>query len=157
VSARKGWGGPKRLAETLPRIAGEALRRQGFAEAEIVLRWPAIVGAELASASLPERLRFRGEGAVLTIRVEPARATELQHLLPVLIDRLNGYFGYAAVKQIQLLQAPLPAPAVPAPVPPPLTPAALAAAEARLPTLRDTALRQALAQLAARLTGPAEC
>ena len=154
MSERKGWGGPKRLAEALPRIAGEAMRRQGFAETEIVLRWPAIVGAELAGVSLPERLRFRADGAVLTVRVEPAWAVELQHLTPLLLDRLNSYFGYAAVKDLVLLQAPLPArPTAPRQRPPPSA-AVVAAAAAALPAMRDDDLRQALARLAALLPVP---
>ena len=33
---------------------------------------------------------------------------ELQHLEPVVVDRVNRFFGYAAVARIALIQGPLP-------------------------------------------------
>ena len=34
-------------------------------------------------------------------------AVELQHLEPVLLERINSYFGYKAVEKVRLIQAPL--------------------------------------------------
>jgi hypothetical protein len=33
---------------------------------------------------------------------------ELQHFEPQLIERINGYFGFPAVKRVQLLHGPVP-------------------------------------------------
>ena len=38
-------------------------------------------------------------------------AMELQHFEPVLVERINAYFGYPAVARVKLIQGPLPAPA----------------------------------------------
>ncbi|MED5359394.1 MAG: DciA family protein, partial [Pseudomonadota bacterium] len=43
----------------------------------------------------------------LHLRVAPVAALELQHEAPRLIERINGYFGYAAVAELRLVQAPL--------------------------------------------------
>ena len=34
----------------------------------------------------------------------PQPATELQHLEPQVLERINGFFGYAAVKRLRLIQ-----------------------------------------------------
>jgi len=35
-------------------------------------------------------------------------ATELMHLAPLLIERINGYFGFCAVARLKINQGPLP-------------------------------------------------
>lgn len=109
MKQRRGRG-PKALSALLPRIAGKAMRERGFDEAAIVTDWPAIVGELLASETIPEKLvRRRGTnaGGTLHIRVNGAFATELQHLEPVMIERINGFFGYAAVARLTLIQGPV--------------------------------------------------
>jgi hypothetical protein len=94
-------------ASLLRKLVSPAFRRQGFAEADIITKWPLIVGPLLADHSLPERLRSSAEGGTLTVTVEGAYGLELQHLQSVIIDRINGYFGYKAVNRLNLRQAPL--------------------------------------------------
>jgi len=114
-------GGMRALAGPLGRVARPALRRRGLAGGRIVAEWPEIVGATLAAASCPETLRpARGAeaGGVLVVRVDGPLAVELQHLEPVVIERINGYFGYRAIERLAIVRGPLPerpAPAGPAP------------------------------------------
>ncbi len=92
------------------RIIEKSGRRRGFVQTELLMRWPGIVGPEIAAYCCPEKLtdsagrNFETEGAILTIRVDGGAATELQHLEPQLIERINRYFGYIAVKRIKLVQ-----------------------------------------------------
>ena len=51
MSKRKSWGGAYGIARALPKSTRAALRRQGFAQMEVVTRWPAIVGDYLAARS----------------------------------------------------------------------------------------------------------
>ncbi len=114
MSKRKSWGGAYGIARALPKITRAALRRQGFAQMEVVTRWPAIVGDYLAARSAPERLVFpRGAAndGVLHIRIQHASAPEFQHLSPLIIERVNGYYGFNAVGRLRLVHGPLPAPA----------------------------------------------
>lgn len=104
--------GPTRLAAFVPRVARSAFKRHGFAEVDILTRWPAIVGAHLAAHSLPERLRFTRDksadaGGVLTVRVEGGMGVELQHLEPLVVDRINTYCGYRAVQALRIVQGPV--------------------------------------------------
>lgn len=108
--------GLRHLGAVFPKAASATLRRRGFARAEVLAHWPEIVGAAIAAQSCPERLLFRrGEagGATLHVRVAGGLALELQHLVPVVIERINRYFGYAAVARLSLVQGPMPKIAAP--------------------------------------------
>jgi hypothetical protein len=101
--------GPTAAARLLSRITEPAFRRHGFATTEVLLRWPAIVGAELAAIATPEKLSFPRNspaGGTLHVRVAGAVATELQHRAPQIIERVNTYYGYRAVARLHLVQAP---------------------------------------------------
>ena len=146
------YRGARALAALLPKAAGAVFRRRGFAEANILTHWPDIVGAQIAADTAPQRLIFptgSRRGGTLHVHVAGALATELQHLEPLVVERINTFFGYGAVARFKLVQAPLP----PAPQPANRAqPLALDAAEEE--TLRDAVagvddegLRRALAGL----------
>ena len=102
--------GMRAVGAAVARITAPAFRKRGFAEAGILTDWPHIVGSQLASQTEPEKLSFaRGTrvDGTLQVRVSGAWATELQHLAPQVIERVNSYFGYRAVDRLAILQAPL--------------------------------------------------
>lgn len=108
---------PRRVqGKPLADLVGNALRpvfaRQGFAAVDIISHWGEIVGAELAARTEPLRLVWpRREDpfstGILTVRVEGAYALELQHLAPVVIERVNRYFGWACVGRLTIRQGPV--------------------------------------------------
>lgn len=118
----------KPLAELIETCIGPAYAAQGFATNDIPAAWPEIVGERLARYCQPAKLewpRRRGapedapEPATLVVRVEGAFALELQHLAPVVIERVNAHYGWACVGRIVLKQGRLrrgPLPARPAPL-----------------------------------------
>jgi hypothetical protein len=94
------------------------LKAKGFASAQIHLHWAEIAGAALAPWSEPVSLKWpprapgadpagAQSGAVLTIKVEGAFALEMQHRVPQVIERVNGFFGWRCVERIMLKQGPL--------------------------------------------------
>ena len=98
------------VAASLPKIAAKAIGRRGFAEAALITDWDTIVGKELARVSQPEKLAFSpGErrNGTLHIRVQGGVATELQHLEPLVVERINSHFGYGATSRLKLTHAPL--------------------------------------------------
>lgn len=104
---RRTGKGPRPVAALLPSVTRKALGKQGFAHAALITDWQDVVGPDLARVSQPERLTFgRGErrNGVLHIRVLGAVATEMQHLAPIVMERVNRYFGFRAVAQIKLRQ-----------------------------------------------------
>jgi hypothetical protein len=93
----------------LPKVAEPALRKRGFSAVEVITHWTEIVGAEMAADTMPEKLSFprgaRSQGT-LHLLATGSVALELQHLEPIIINRINTYFGYAAVARIALTQGP---------------------------------------------------
>lgn len=105
--------GLRMLGATVPKLTGKALRKRGFLESAVVHRWASIVGDDLAGWCAPERVAFprdKRAGATLHLVVPGARALELQHLEPILLERINTVFGYDAVERIAIRQGPLPEP-----------------------------------------------
>ncbi|WP_233150521.1 DUF721 domain-containing protein [Sphingomonas mollis] len=95
------------VAELLPEVGGVAFRRFGFVQSSIVSRWSEIVGERLARASSPESLRFpvgQKQDGTLTLTVRGAHAPMIQHVIPEIVERVNRFFGYAAVARIQIRQ-----------------------------------------------------
>jgi hypothetical protein len=150
---------PRRIAELIKPCLGETFARQGFAAGDIVTHWAEIVGREVAAHAEPMKMQWprhdpeAGEGATLVLRVEGPAAIEIQHQSDLILERVNRFFGWRAVKRIAIRQAPL------ARRTPPRAPAkpsaeATAAAAARLPDIADEGLRQALARLSVAIKPP---
>ena len=110
------YKGPPPVGAALPRLTQKAFKRHGFSEAHILRHWAEIVGPGLAGLTSPERLKRaggRGEnsqsaGGTLVVRVDGPVAIELKHMEPQVIERINSYYGYAAVGRLKLIQGPLP-------------------------------------------------
>jgi hypothetical protein len=101
--------GPRHMSRMIPGVAGKALGKKGLGYGKLVTDWPMIVGADLGEVTAPVKLAFpKGErtDATLTIDIVPARAIEVQHSMPQLIERVNAVFGYRAVARIKLVQRP---------------------------------------------------
>jgi hypothetical protein len=144
------------LADVARRTLADAFARQGFASTELVTHWDAIVGDEIAAHCEPMRIKWpRGtdveapEPAILVLRVEGPVAIEIQHLSPVILERVNRFFGWRAVGRLALRQAPLTRRAAPQarPAPDPEQAARLAATI----DVADEDLRNALARLGAAI------
>ena len=95
------------VADIVPDVGRAAFRRFGFVQSSIVSRWREIVGERYAAVSSPESIRFppgkRSEG-VLNLVVEGAHAPMMQHVAPVIIERVNRFFGYQAVARVAFRQ-----------------------------------------------------
>ncbi|MDH3743455.1 MAG: DciA family protein [Hyphomicrobiales bacterium] len=142
------------------KLTEASFERYGFAYAELLSQWQAIVGAELAAVSAPERIRWprrsdgqedRGQpgGGTLVVRAAEGRALELQYMAPRIIERINGYYGYSAVAKLKVMQGKLPkqSPAADRKSVPVLDEAARAELQSRLQAIGDDKLREALERL----------
>lgn len=132
--------------------------RHGFAGGAMIVDWPAIVGAAVSAYTLPIRVRFaKGErsGGTLEIKVaNSAFATELQHLEPLILERINGYFGWAAVARLKLRHGPLPPRQADRAQPPPPLPALTNERLGQvLDAVSDPELRAALERLGRHVAG----
>ena len=120
-------------------------RRGGGILVRLKAEWTAIIGADWAAVTWPTAL---GRDGVLTLRAASMAALELQHRTPLLIERINFFFGRAVVTRLALVQGPLPLDSSPGSAPP----RSLGAGEAdaldeQLSEIADPELRAALARL----------
>lgn len=154
----RGFVSARAVGTYVPKLTHKAFEKYGFAAAALITDWAMIVGQEVAGYTAPERLKWpRGvgigdavedgaegrPGATLIVRVDPARALDVQYKGQQMLERINGHFGYRAVAELRILQAPLPeraAVAAPRTPPPPC-------AAPELAGIADERLRSALASL----------
>jgi hypothetical protein len=111
----------KAVGSFVPALTRKAFEKFGFSTATLITDWARIVGAELAQYTIPDKLKWpRGgdmigvgdddgerRGATLILRVDPARALDVEYRARQVMDRINGYFGYRAIETLRLVQAPL--------------------------------------------------
>jgi hypothetical protein len=151
---RRGFEPAFGLMKDAVRVAGES---RGFAVARLLTHWAEVAGHDMALKTRPVKIGYGkgGMGATLTLLVKSAEAPMVQMALPVLKERVNAVYGYAAIQHIHLTQtAPLgfadgQAEFTPAPITPPRPdPGMRAEAEAAAEGVTDPALRTALEQLA---------
>lgn len=186
------------LGALVPAITAKSFERFGFAVASLLIDWPSIVGAELAAYTEPERLRWPRAGhvtpadepdaehrrsATLVLKVDGARALDVQYRARQIIERINSHYGYRAVEALRIVQGPVRPTTRSAtrPMPPvntgasmarmvtafPAPPAAMAmvatsprevlrpsAVKPRTPTSPPDELKSALARLAASIAEP---
>jgi len=143
---------PRSAAELVGDIGGQSFKRFGFVQSSIVSRWNEIVGERYAKVSSPESIRFptgKKAGGVLTLLVDGAHAPLIQHLTPLIVERVNRFFGYAAINRIVFKQGRPPAPP-PRPDRPQLRPVPKELGEG-LREIADPELRACLESLASRI------
>jgi hypothetical protein len=148
-------GGTRAVGAALPALVRNAFRRQGFAATEVVTRWAAIVGERVAARTVPEKVTFpagKNAGGTLHVRVDGPLATELQHVEPQVIERVNAFYGYPAIAHLAIKQGRLPPSRrrVP-PRPRALSDESRALLEGAVGGTRDDGLRDALERLGRRI------
>lgn len=154
----KPFAAPRAVGSFVPTLTKKAFEKFGFSAAALITDWPAIVGRELATYTAPEKIRWpraselpsdtepekKGRpGALLILRVEGPRALDVEYKRAEIAERINAYFGYRAINEIKILQAPLAKP------PPTRVPKRTEADAVPLPMVADEGLRAALERLGA--------
>src|SRR5215210_2957103 len=148
---------PKPLADLIDACLGPALAAQGFAASDVIVAWREIVGERLADFTQPLRIDWprgaardrdtRPEPATLVIRVESAFALEMQHLAPVVIERVNAHYGWRCIGRLVLKQGPVRRIEKKRPATPILDRADRERVDAAIRTIEEEPLRAALDRL----------
>jgi len=114
----------KAVGSMVPGLTRKAFERFGFSTATLLTDWEQIVGADLARYTAPDRLKWpcngtaggshdepaegpSRQGATLVLRVDLGRGIDIQYKARQLIERINAHFGYRAVAEIRIIQAPV--------------------------------------------------
>jgi len=108
---RKRGFGPQALGRSVRKVAVKGAGRRPPLLTNLTLDWPGVVGNVIGSRTLPIKLVGGGstpEGGrrpqTLLLKVDGAWASEVDHQTPVLIERINAYFGWRVIDRIALKQ-----------------------------------------------------
>jgi hypothetical protein len=147
------------LAELVDQCLAPVLAKQGFAASDVIVAWPEIVGERLAAYCEPVKMQWPRrvahtydapqEPATLVVLVEGAFAIELQHLAPLIIERVNARYGWRCVSRLSLKQGPVGRNRVVKREPPAPDAADIAQSAERVGEVADAGLREALVRLGA--------
>jgi len=103
---------PKPMSDLIPGLTKDIFGRKNLLFGKMVSQWASIAGPEMAAHALPQDLKFQRKAekdkeaaqAVLVLAVKPAYALEFSYQKGLLIERLNMFFGYPAIKDIKIIQ-----------------------------------------------------
>ncbi len=99
---------PRPIADMLPKLTKDIFGRKNLLFGKMMEQWPHIAGPEMAAQASPTDLKFNrskeANQAVLHLAVQPAYALEFSYQKNLLIERLNVFFGYPAIKDIKIVQ-----------------------------------------------------
>ncbi|MCA0434526.1 MAG: DciA family protein [Proteobacteria bacterium] len=132
-------------------LASAAFKAHGFATADLLSHWPAIVGDALASLGAPERIKWprpskdaESAAGTLFLKALPGRSLDLQYASETLLERINQFMGYRAIARIKVSAGTV----VATPAPAKTATAAAPPATPGLDQVADPELREALNRLA---------
>ncbi|MBD8893035.1 DUF721 domain-containing protein [Roseibium litorale] len=105
------------LSDLVSKAMTPACRKRGFASVDILAAWPDIVGERYGERVQPQRLIWprqtghesdlNAEPATLVVHTDGATALLLTHEMPQIIQRINTFYGWAAVGRIKIVQKPV--------------------------------------------------
>ncbi len=108
---KRTFEGPARLTKEIRTIAQKVLGTRGFAGLDIIESWIDIVGEHIANGIRPEKLTFekdsRTNGTLHVKSAGGAYAVLFEHQKPLIIEKINTFFGYPAVSKIHIMQGKL--------------------------------------------------
>lgn len=88
-------------------IMKNVMSAEDFVEADILLHWQDIIGADIAGYTNPLKTKFNPKNNQRTLFMEvPAGgfALELHHKEDYILEKINSYFGYKAVHKLNISQ-----------------------------------------------------
>ena len=150
---------PKALGRELEQLVKPVYKQQGFTEHRLLTEWDKVVGRALAAGSVPKKLTFpkgKREDGVLQVAVSSgAKALELQHMQPMILERICVFYGYKAIVKVVFVQDSSLQPP-PKPRKTPVKKVSSDKVAALVAGCEDDALRQALASLGSEIIRSSE-
>ncbi len=104
----KGAGRP--LSAVVGKIITPLCHKHGLMTADLVLEWPQIVGQELAKVCQVMKISFPGfsrQQGCLHLQTSSTMAMALTYSQPLIIERVNQYYGYQAISHIRIFHKPV--------------------------------------------------
>ncbi|WP_455874887.1 DUF721 domain-containing protein [Rhizobium yanglingense] len=150
----------KQISELANGLIDPVLAKRAGINTALLGSWDEIAGEDFADCTRPEKIAWaRGnevdtyKPGVLTIACEGARALFLTHAQGELIQRINSFFGFAAVHQIRIVQKPVSQAVKRSRTPPPLKGEAARKLEDMMEGIEGDKLREAVKRLGTAVLG----
>ena len=97
----------KQIGDTLPKILKTKLKKANFVDISVIKNWKEIVGDDIAKNCWPIKIFFsdgNNSNGKITIKVKRGWSLEIEYKNQEIIEKLNQYFGYKAIKGIKIHQ-----------------------------------------------------
>jgi len=96
------------LTKEVTALTQNIFGQKGFVSIDLITNWADIIGSDLAQGVVPLKLTFplnrHSQGTLHVRTASGAFALLFEHQKARVIDRINTYFGYPAIAQINQIQ-----------------------------------------------------
>ena len=98
--------GLRSFKDTLPKNVKKILNKKGFTYSQILNKWTYLVGGKISKISFPKGFRPHGKNTpgTLIISVQRGNEVDIEFSKNTIIEKINSYFGYKAIKGIKISQ-----------------------------------------------------
>lgn len=156
--AGKAWRrGSVPVFDLVPKIVDPIYARRGLASSQLVSAWPELVGSTFGECTIVEKIQWPRkhsngtpsyQAGVLVVRIDGPQAIYFQHEEQQIIQRINRFFGFAAIERLKIVQGPIQRTGEkPKPLLPPLSPTQEGKLRDCLPRFDNPALNQAVLKM----------
>ena len=96
--------GLRPLSNTLPPQIKKILKKNGFNLSSIVDNWTKMIGNDVSNKCYPINIKTQGNSkdVILILNVIHGKEIDIEYNKKNIIDKINAYFGYNFIKQIQI-------------------------------------------------------
>ena len=113
----RGTGGKhaRSVAELVGNVLEPVIARRAGMTLDLLKTWPELAGPEFSKTTRPEKIDWPRRAneddpfqpATLVVACENSAALFFQHEQAVILERVNLFFGFQAIKRIRILQKPI--------------------------------------------------
>jgi len=97
--------GLRSFKDTLPKNIKKIIKKKGHIFSETLNNWKYIVGDELFQICYPKSFKNSNKFGLSTLKIMVKRGHEidLEYSKKKIIDKMNGFFGYAVVEKLKFI------------------------------------------------------
>ena len=105
----------RKISELAGKIIAPVISRRSGMTIDLIAAWPQLAGDEYRDFTRPEKINWPNrahEGdpfkpGILIVACDSAKALFFQHDLSRICERVNIFFGFAAISKIKIVQKPI--------------------------------------------------
>jgi|TARA_B110001452_G_scaffold221993_1_gene194702 hypothetical protein len=96
--------GLRPLSISIPRGLKTIIKKRGYNFNNIIDNWTKMVGKDISNACYPTTIKVGKDmnNGTLTLNVLHGREIDVEYSKKIIIDKINGFFGYNYINQVKL-------------------------------------------------------